>query len=266
MPKTPKNLRKILVTVKTYPTLSTSHTETVCTAGIDEKGKWVRIFPVPFRCLEKNKQFKKYQWIEADIEKDTRDPRPESHKLNGKIKLLDFIDTDNCWEERKRHVLGKVYYNLETLIDEARDVDIFTSLAVFKPTKIINFKLEEDKNKFSKRIKRKIIKDQIGEEKARYLVENVNYKFLFTVVDNKGKKSTMQVIDWEIYQLCRKLIKKFGNRKSILQKELRAKYFDYLVNNKDLYLFLGTNKYWHIRRSNNPFMIIGVFYPPRIKS
>ncbi len=34
------------------------------------------------------------------------------------------------------------------------------------------------------------------------------------------------------------------------------------MQKKDVYLFLGTNREWHIRKSPNPFMIIGIFYPP----
>ena len=40
---------RILVTVKTYPTLSRKYGETVCTAGVRADGTWVRIYPVPFR-------------------------------------------------------------------------------------------------------------------------------------------------------------------------------------------------------------------------
>jgi hypothetical protein len=36
--------RKVLITVKTYPTLSTKYAELVCTAGILDDGTWVRIF------------------------------------------------------------------------------------------------------------------------------------------------------------------------------------------------------------------------------
>ena len=43
---------RILVAVKTYPTLSLIHGETVCTAGVRQDGSWVRIYPVPFRRLE----------------------------------------------------------------------------------------------------------------------------------------------------------------------------------------------------------------------
>ena len=42
---------RLLVTVKTYPTLSTKYGETVCTAGVREDGSWVRLYPVPFRSV-----------------------------------------------------------------------------------------------------------------------------------------------------------------------------------------------------------------------
>jgi hypothetical protein len=45
-----------------------------------------------------------------------------------------------------------------------------------------------------------------------------------------------------------------------LQK-VKEKYYKDFAANKDLYLFVGTTKEWHTRRSLNPFVIIGVFYP-----
>ena len=103
---------RLLVTVKTAPLLSTKYTETVCTAGLLRDGTWIRIYPIPYRLLDKAQRFKKYQWIEVKLEKNSRDPRPESHKLAGKIKLLRHLDTKEHWKERKKIVLQKVYTNL----------------------------------------------------------------------------------------------------------------------------------------------------------
>lgn len=41
-------LMKVLVTVKTYPTISVKYDELVCTAGFREDGSWIRIYPIPF--------------------------------------------------------------------------------------------------------------------------------------------------------------------------------------------------------------------------
>lgn len=253
---------KILVTVKTYPLLSSTHTETVCTAGLREGGRWVRIYPVPYRYLNKEQRFRKYQWIEAKIIRDTRDPRPESYKLAGKIKLLSYLNTNNEWEERKKLVLGKVYYRLSTLIEEARDTSVSTSLAVFRPKRIIGFAVERENPKKNHIRKRRALMQRLSKEDADRLVKAVPYKFYYTFVDQLGKKSTLQVLDWEIYQLCRKMIVKYGHRTKKLQTLLRTKYFSQLTRTRDIYFFLGTNKYWHIRRSSNPFMIVGIFYPP----
>lgn len=49
---------RVLVTVKTYPTLSRKYGETVCTAGVRADGSWVRIYPVPFRRLDQKEQYR----------------------------------------------------------------------------------------------------------------------------------------------------------------------------------------------------------------
>lgn len=93
---------KVLVTVKTYPTLSQKYDELVCTAGFLEDGSWIRVYPVPFRKLDT--RYKKWQWIELDLVKNTSDPRKESYRPvdYDDITLGKIIDTKkNGWEQRK---------------------------------------------------------------------------------------------------------------------------------------------------------------------
>lgn len=115
---------RVLVAVKTYPLLSSSHLETVCTAGIREDGSWVRLYPIPFRLMDKSQRFRKYQWIEADMERDTRDPRHESHRLAGDITPLRILGTSDGWKERKHHLLKGVSTDLAELIERARDIGL----------------------------------------------------------------------------------------------------------------------------------------------
>jgi len=42
-------IKKVLITVKTYPTISGKYDELVCTAGFTKEGEWIRIYPIPFR-------------------------------------------------------------------------------------------------------------------------------------------------------------------------------------------------------------------------
>lgn len=249
---------RILVAVKTYPLLSTNHIETVCTAGMREDGSWVRLYPIPFRLMDKTQRFRKYQWIEANIERDTRDPRHERHRLTGNINPLSVLGTGDEWRQRKRILLQDVYTSLASLIAEARDVNFYTSLAVFKPAHILRFHLEKiTLPPDQKKKKRRLSKYRSN------LADIVPYRFYYSFEDEEGRRSRLQITDWEIYQLCRKLMRKYGNRKAVIYEHLKAKYFDEMLAERDVYFFLGTTRHWHIRRSKNPFMIVGVFYPPK---
>ena len=56
-------MARVLITVKTSPQPSTKYKDTVCTAGVRLDGdapQWIRLYPIPFRHLETDLQFKKY--------------------------------------------------------------------------------------------------------------------------------------------------------------------------------------------------------------
>lgn len=100
---------RILITVKTYPTLSRKYGETVCTAGLREDGSWVRLYPVPFRRLEEGEQYRKFDWLECDVARSTKDPRPETYHPTDVHQLVPagHLDTAHNWRKRREIVLGK---------------------------------------------------------------------------------------------------------------------------------------------------------------
>lgn len=73
---------KILITVMTYPHPSKRYRELVCTAGITEKGEWLRLYPVDYRYREPHQKFRKFQWVEVALSpyRPGNDPRRESRK------------------------------------------------------------------------------------------------------------------------------------------------------------------------------------------
>lgn len=138
-------LTKVLIAVKTYPTLSNKYDELVCTAGFLEDGRWIRIYPIPFRKLEYDKQYSKYDWIEVDLERNGSDFRLESHKpksIDQAFNIIGHLGTDDNWILRKEVVLKNVHTNMTDLIAQAKDIKRYTSLAVFKPKEILDFKIE----------------------------------------------------------------------------------------------------------------------------
>src|SRR3954467_8664045 len=98
---------RVLITVKTYPTLSRKYGETVCTAAVRPDGSWVRIYPVPFRRLEEGEQYRKYDWVEARPVPNTSEIRPETFKPVdlSDFTAVDHVDTDQQWRERRKVVL-----------------------------------------------------------------------------------------------------------------------------------------------------------------
>jgi hypothetical protein len=260
--------KRILIAVKTYPTLSKKYDELVCTAGFDEEGNWVRLYPIPFRKLEYQNRYKKYSWIELDIVKNTSDFRPESYRPTNidDIRIVDEIKADgSSWDARRSIVLKKVYTNLEKLIGDAKDQNIRTSLAVFKPNKIIRFQWVEVDREWDKDLlellKVKATQKDLfkNAENPFEVVRKLPYKFSYSFTDETGKESTLMIEDWEIGQLFWNCLDKRKDEQ-LACNDVKKKYYDDFVKTKDLYFFLGTTRKFH-SVGLNPFIIIGTFHP-----
>lgn len=263
-------LTKVLITVKTYPTLSTKYDELVCTAGFLEDGSWIRIYPIQFRQKPYEQQYKKYQWIEMDLVKNDRDFRPESFRPvshETEIKVLGEIKPDgDVWEERRNIVLKKVYTNLTKLIAEAKDKKKCTSLAVFKPTGIIDFTIEKEKRQWSKERLEKFKQlnlFQTSKSGKLEVVRKLPYKFSYVFVDDEGRESQLMVEDWELGQLYWHCLARHEGNEAKACADVRKKYFDDFALTKDLHLFLGTTQRHHYV-APNPFIVIGTFHPKKV--
>ncbi|MBK9733120.1 MAG: hypothetical protein IPO83_17850 [Chitinophagaceae bacterium] len=259
-------LTKVLIAVKTYPTLSAKYDELVCTAGFREDGTWIRIYPVPFRKRSYNEQYRKYDWIEVDMVKNDSDFRPESfrpHSHDSEIKIVGHLDTAGNWRERKQIALGKIYYNLSELIAEAKDKNVCTSLAVFKPAEILDFTVEAVERAWDKGKLAKLNQLNLFEANAEgkfEVVQKLPFKFSYIFTDNQGKKSQMMIEDWETGQLFWKCLARHEGNEENAVADVRKKYFDDFAKTKDLHFFLGTTQQYH-NVAPNPFIIIGTFHP-----
>ena len=269
---------KILITVKTYPILSRKYAELVCTAGVNEKGEWRRIYPVPFRQLYDEQKYKKFQWIEADIEKSKSDNRPESYTFRN-ISSLQLIgeplSTQNNWQARRDDFLNQVtiYKEKETLIKLAHDNKL--SLVAFNPRQYLDFSIEPvnnrewDPRKLAELEQQKrqlrLFDDQETVARQLEVVRKLPYRFYYRFEDSHGKSSRLMIEDWEIGALFWNCLKGCdGDEKCALAK-VREKYWKQFVQsgNHDLTLILGTTLEHHNKRAPNPFVIVGIFYPMR---
>ena len=145
---------KVLVTVTTYPLPSRSYDELVCTAGILEDGRWIRIYPVPLKFLKGVRdvgvmETYKFTWISLQLVKREEDFRPESHSPRyydfRDFEVMDSIgikgnaaQKTDCWKRRIDLVTKNVFTNMTKLIEESKHPTNI-SLATFKPSKILDF-------------------------------------------------------------------------------------------------------------------------------
>ena len=264
---------RILVTVKTYPTLSTKYGETVCTAGVREDGSWIRIYPVPFRRLEEREQYKKFDWIECNLIRNKRDPRPESFRPYDQGELSDLqpvghVSPFEKWSERRRIVLcrARVYDHLNEIIAAAKQNKI--SLCVFKPTNVSDFIWEKEDREWDP-IKLQKMRESQSQfnlfqdnewHKTFTLIPKLPYSFSYRFTDASGTESKQQILDWEIGALYWNCLKNANGNEAQALAKVRKKYFDTFLRT-DLHFFLGTTQQWHAV-APNPWTIIGVFPAP----
>lgn len=271
------------MTVTTYPLPSRSYDELVCTAGILPDGSWIRIYPVPLSFLMGLKQSGKveslkYTWIELELIKRKDDFRPESYSplyydFRDLVVHEPRISTAYNWRERKILCLGNVYTNFEKLLADSH-APKNVSLATFKPASIIAFEWEQDTREWKdewKEIRKQTDLFDQGRIDPQKMIPKVPFKFYYKFTDETGKIRRLMIEDWEIGQLywnCYRDAKIAGRNdehtsESVALRKVEEKFYQYFVKKTDLHFFVGTTREWHNRRAPNPFVIIGVFYPPK---
>jgi len=247
--------KKVLITVKTYPTPSKKYKETVCTAGITEDGQLIRLYPIDYRYKDYDQWYKKYQWVEVKLQKHNKDPRPESFRPIGEIKIIGKpLSTKNKWEERKKYVLSLNKMDMcELELKKQKEI----SLALIRPKKVLDFFWEKDSNDWD--LKQKLILNQLHLFNKNKPLEKVPYKFKYKFLcnDNRCKEHTLSIIDWEIYELYRKMKEKYYNEDLALEK-VKKRFLNFMfVDGRDTYFFVGTVL------KHGKWLIIGLFYPPK---
>ena len=255
----PWEKKKILIVVKTYPTPAKRGVEVSCTAGVTEEGQWIRLFPIPYRFLDPDKRFSKYQWIEAKVAKPSSDPRLESHEINVEsLKVLsDPLPTRNGWIARKE-LLEPLQAHCLCCLREARDLDKHPTLGFYKPREIRRFDIQEDDEpNWSEADRAKLSQASMFDEDPKQTLEKIPYTFKYQVFcderDCRGHRMTCT--DWE---LCEAYRKWSSQHPGDWKHKLRERFERDMIERKDTHLFVGT-----LRAHPANWIIVGLFYPPK---
>lgn len=255
--------KRILITVKTYPIPSYFHQEIVCTTGIEEDGGFIRLYPINFRYMERNKQYKKYDWIEVECEK-SKDPRKESYKPNLKsIKIVGHIPVkQGNWDERVKYILRPhlLSKSLEAL-EEQRKIDK-TSLGLIKPKEITDFLIEKAEEEWPDKMKRVFQQQILIGPKQKHLTKiPFKFSYIFSCDDSRCKKNhKIMIEDWEVGACYLNALQSSSSPQEAAQK-VRKRFFDQICSpDRDTHFYLGT----HLLHPHT-WIIIGLFYPKKKK-
>ncbi len=247
---------KVLVTVKTYPLPSESYGELVCTAGVREDGSFIRLYPIDYRMRPYWQWYKKYQWIELELEKNTKDPRAESYRPVSEIRPIgEPLATKNRWAERKRYVLGK---DVQTMCELQATPQGQCSLGIIRPRQVLDFKVEPTDREWKSGWKN-LFQQKLLFGPQQKLLEKIPYTFsyIFKCEDPLCTGHKKMIVDWEVGQLYRTMRDKFRSEEVAIEK-VREKFFGQIcADGIDTHFFVGTI------RKYGQWIILGVFWPKK---
>ena len=259
---------RILILCKTYPSPSAKYAETSCVAGMTAEGRLIRLYPVPFRLVADDQQFKKWQWITARLEKARDDHRPESHRI--------FVDTIECdadplpsgkagWPIRSE-LLAKLPLFTDFAAVETARVEHGITLARLRPTRILGLDIkktdnpvwtDDEKEKLLRLQQQSELFDEAEEGKQIRLLEKLPFDFHYRYecdVDGQTFAYRHKLVDWEVGALYRTVRRQHGDA---WEAPFRAK-LEQELPSKDLQFLLGT-----IHRFPNQWLLVSLIYPPK---
>ncbi len=269
MPKPPHTERLLIVT-KTYPAPSTKHRETSCVAAINDAGQFRRLYPVPFRLLDGDQRFKKWEWIEAKVQRANDDKRPESHRIfvDTVVRNDEVVGTDNYWEERRRWIEPHVrtdFDDIETrrAEKESQRGGSGETLAYLRPHRILGLEISEARNPdWTEEERAKLVHKQDGlfdseelrvQAQLRKLPHDFYYRYECESVGGR-KEYKHKITDWEVGALY------WNVRRSHREKweqPFREK-LEVEFSAKDMLFLMGT-----MHRFPDSWLIVGLAYPPK---
>ena len=260
------DFKRILVLCKTYPSPSAKHIETSCVAGMDETGKLIRLFPVPFRLVADAQQFKKWQWIRARVKKSNDDHRPESHRISvDTIEILgEPLSTRNAWEERRIAVDRVEVLDSFSALEAARQTCGVT-LAFLKPSRLVALSISKAASdtwsvdeiaKLMQAQNQGSLFDELAEQRSLKLLKKLPYDFHYHY-ECEGSEGVMlhkhKLVDWEAGALYWNV-----HRRPDWQEAFRQKFLLEFAQ-RDLLFLMGT-----IHRFPDQWLIVSALYFPTL--
>lgn len=248
---------RILITVKTYPDVSHKYLETCCVAGIRldcDPVRHVRLFPVPHRLLEQDKQFAKYNIVEVDVRRQNTDRRPESLRPNlDSLTVVDEVDTRDGWAERVRLARPLIAPSLCAI--KRRQQEDGTSLGLFRPAVIESFRLADARPWSAEQSGIVNQTDIIHPDHRPLEWVPFEFRYRFRCQDQDCAGHDMGLHDWEAGQSWRRFRRTYPADR--LKDVLHDRWWTKMITpGRATHFFVG-----NIAARPKTFMLLGLFQP-----
>ncbi len=220
------------------------------------------MYPIDYRYRPRSQQFHKYQWIDVETEKPVpgKDNRLESHrpKLDSIKVIGEPLSAANKWAER-RDIIDKMPHHtvneLKACFDSGR-----TSLGVVRPSRVIDMEIRPVENRDWKANWQNLFKQMTlfgpQQKPLRKLPYTFHYHF---ECEDSEKPHIAMCEDWELGTLFLGEAERLGSDEAAAES-VKNKFLGELCrDDKDTRFFMGT------RYPYNVWLVLGVFWPPRIR-
>jgi len=202
--------------------------------------------------------------LERTVAEELLDGSADAHAMQ---RLRDEIDACGQLEEESRRQLELDSRLLKDAIDVSLELYGAGPLVLAKG-EVLDFVVEEDERSWDPNKVREmreaskqydLFADNTWRETFR-VIPKLPYKFSYEFEDAAGRRSELQVLDWETGALYWNCLRSSNGDEPMALAKVRQKYFGKFLE-KDLHFFLGTTQQWH-QVAPNPWVIIGVLPIP----
>ncbi len=247
---------ELLVLVKAYPSVSTKYGEAVCVAGVrldTPRPEWARLFPVGFRDLPEEHQFKKYDVISLRAQKHSTDRRAESYRPDlDSIRVGQHLKASGAWSARRRWVEPLLGPTMCELFRGRRGGGSGPSLGVVRPRRVLDVVVRE-REPWSQTQLSTLQQGNLLSTKS--LLERPAHAFAYSwECESPGCRGHEQSIaDWEVGQACRSWER--GGYDVV--DAVREKWLSFMCHERRETMFFVGDQHLH----PGAFMVLGTFYP-----
>jgi hypothetical protein len=189
---------RVLVTVRTYPTPSARHIETVCIGGINDHREWRRLVPVPLRYLEETKRFRTYDVIEVKVGPGS-DGRPETRR--PQLPSLRVVGHIERWAARCEWIRPTIVGSVSALQGEQR------TLGPVSVAEVVDFVAKRTAPDWTAAQREKLRQAQLFDNQKP--LEKVPFEFRFRWRDGDGDEHDSQVLAWEMLETFRQYRRRY---------------------------------------------------------